>query len=246
MSRTVLLAGAGLAAITIIGVILVFMFVSDQRERDLQSWQTRMGIVADSRFAAINGWLEAQFGEMRGLAENASLQLYLTELSLFSGDESQVMDEPAQRTYLRNLLVSTANRGGFTAPTLGPEINANVERIGVAGIAIVDNDAKIIVASLGMPTIEGDLATIVLESRGKRALYDLHIGAGGRPAMGFLSPIFALQSDGSPSSQIGMVVGIKEVDEELYPLLVQPGAVSSSAETVILRATEASIEYLSP
>ena len=240
------MAGAGLAAVTIIGVALVLMFVSDQRERDLQSWQTRMGIVADSRFAAINGWIETQFGEMQGLAENASLQLYLTELALFAGDESQVIDEPAQRTYLRNLLNATADRGGFTAPILGAEINANVERVGVAGIAIVDNDAQIIVATPGMPPVEGELESIILESRGKRALYDLHIGAGGRPTMGFLSPIFALQSDGSPSSQIGMVIGIKEVSNELYPLLEQPGATSSSAEAVILRATDASIDYLSP
>ena len=229
VSRTVVIAGASLAGIAIIGVILVFMFVSDQRERDLQAWQTRMGIIADSRFAAINGWIEAQFGTMRGLAENVSLQLYLTELNMFAGDASQVMDEPAQRTYLRNLLVSTADRGGFTAPLLGAEINANVERIGVAGIAIVDNDAEVIVATPGMPPVEGDLASIILESRGKRALYDMYIGPGGRATMGFLAPIFALQSDGSPSSQIGVVIGVKEIGDELYPLLEQPGAVSTSA-----------------
>ena len=153
ITKTVFMAGAGLALITIIGVVLVFLFVADQRERDLRSWQVRMGIVADSRFAVVNGWLEAQFGEMRGLAENASLQLYLTELVLFAGETGQVTDEPAQRTYLRNLLLSRAEAGGFTAPLLGAEINANVERLGVAGIAIVDNDAKILVATPGMPPI---------------------------------------------------------------------------------------------
>ena len=95
VSRTVVLAGAGLAAIAVIGVILVFAFVADQRDRDMRAWQTRMGIVADSRFAAGNGWIEAQYGEMRSLAENVSLQIYLTELELFSGDASQVTDEPA-------------------------------------------------------------------------------------------------------------------------------------------------------
>ncbi len=246
VSMTVVMAGAGLAMIAIIGVILVFMFVADQRERDLRAWQARMGIVADSRFAAVNGWIEAQFGEMRDLAENASLQLYLTELALFAGEASEVTDEPAQRTYLRNLLLATAEAGGFTAPVLGAEINANVERVGVAGIAIVDNDAKVIVATPAMPPIEGDLAAMVLASRGKRALYDMHIDAGGRASMGFLAPIFALQSDGSPSDQIGMVIGVKEIGDELYPLLEQPGAGETSAEAVILRARGASIDYLSP
>lgn len=246
VSKTVLLGGIGLAVFTVIGIVLVFLFVADQRERDLQAWQTRMSIVADSRFGAISDWIETQYGTMRELAENASLQLYLTELSLFSGDFSQVTDEPAQRTYLRNLLIATADRGGFTAPILGAEINANVERIGVAGMAIVDNDAQVIVATPGMPPIEGDLTTIVLENRGKRALYDMHVGAGGRATMGFLSPIFALQSDGSPSDQIGMVIGIKEIGSELYPLLKQPGAGDTSAEAVILRDVGVSIDYLSP
>ena len=245
-SMTVVMAGAGLALIAIIGVILVFMFVADQRERDLQAWQTRMGIVADSRFAAVNGWIEAQFGEMRDLAENASLQLYLTELALFAGEVSEVTDEPAQRTYLRNLLLSTAEKSGFTAPMLGPDINANVERLGVAGIAIVDNDAKVIVATPAMPPIEGDLAAIILANRGKRALYDMHMSAGGRASAGFLSPIFALQSDNTASDQIGMVVGVKEIGDELYPLLKQPGAGETSAEAVILRDAGASIDYLSP
>ena len=241
-----MLAGAGLAAITVIGVFLVLAFVSDQRGRDLQAWQTRMGIVADSRFAAVAGWIEAQYGEMRALAENVSRQLYLTELEHFSGDASQVTDEPAQRTYLRNLLMASAERSGFTAPLLGADINANVERIGVAGIAIVDNDARVIVATPGMPPVEGDMAAIILANRGQRALYDMHIGAGGRATMGFLSPIFALQSDGSPSDQIGMAVGVKEVDMELYPLLKQPGAGETSAEAVLLRDSGAGIDYLSP
>ena len=246
VSKTVLLAGAGLAAITVIGIMLVFAFVSDQRERDMRAWQTRMSIVADSRFAAVNGWIEAQYGEMRSLAENASLQLYLTELALFEGDASQVTDEPAQRTYLRNLLVSSAERSGFTAPVLGAEINANVERIGVAGMAIVDNDGAILVATPGMPPIDADLAAIILANRGQRALYDMHIDAGGQATVGFLAPIFALQSDGAPSDQIGMAVGVKEVGSELYPLLKQPGAGETSAEAMLLRDNGTSIDYLSP
>ena len=241
-----MLAGAGLVAVTVIGVVLVLMFVDDQRVRDMRAWQVRMGIVADSRFAAVNDWFERQFAQVREVAENASVQLYLTELAMFEGDATLVTDEPAQRTYLRNLLVATAEAGGFSAPLLGADINANVERVGVAGMAIVDSDAVVLVATPGMPPIDDMLTTIVLENRGRRALYDMHVGSGGRVAMGFLTPIFAIQSDGAPSDQIGMVVGIKEVGDELFPLLEQPGATEATAEAVILRDTGNTIEYLSP
>ena len=245
-STTVVLAAAALAIVSVIGVVLVFYFVGDQAERDQRAWQVRMGIVADSRFAAVDGWIDRQFGHMRELSENASLQLYLTELAMFEGDSSQVTDEPAQRSYLRNLLVATAERAGFTAPMVGADINANVERVGVAGIAIVDNDGMVLVATPGFPPIDESLVGIILSNRGKPALHDLRIGVGGQPTMGFLAPIFAIQSDGAASDQIGIAVGIKKVAGELYPLLEQPGATEDSAETVILRDTGNTIEYLSP
>ena len=95
VNRTVVLSGIGLAIVSIAGIVGVLWFVESERQRDLQSWQIRMGIVADSRAAAVNEWLEVQFLTLRELAENASLQLYMTELSLSEGDRSGITDEPA-------------------------------------------------------------------------------------------------------------------------------------------------------
>ncbi len=64
--------------------------------------------------------------------------------------------------------------------------------------------------------------------------------------MGFIEPIFAIQSEGEASSQVGWVVGIKEVGDELYPLLAQPGAAEESAEAMLLRESGNAVEYLSP
>ena len=134
-TRTVFLAAIVLSVIAVFGVFVVFQFVDTERQRDLRAWQVRMGIVADSRLGAVEEWLERQRAQVRDLADNASLQLYMTELSLAAGDPALVTEEPAQRTYLRNLLTARAEVGGFTAPIRGPEIDANVSRQGVAGIA---------------------------------------------------------------------------------------------------------------
>ncbi|MCH7929448.1 MAG: PAS domain-containing protein [Proteobacteria bacterium] len=240
------IAAAALALVTVVGVIFVFVFVDGERDRDLRAWQVRMGIVADSRFAAVNDWIERQFAHVRDLAQNASLQLYLTEIALFGGDAAQVTDEPAQRTYLRNLLVAVAEAGGFSAPLRGPDISANVARVGVAGIALVDNEGRVLVATPGMPPVDDELKEIILASRGKRAIHDLRLGVDGQATMGFLAPIFALQSDESASDQIGVVVGVKEVGDELFPLLVQPGATEATAEAVLVRESGNVIEYPSP
>ena len=91
-NRTVVVAAALLLLIGLLGVWLVFRFVNSERERELQQWQIRLGIVAESRAAAISEWVETQYETLNDLAENASLQLYLTELMLVQGDRALVTD----------------------------------------------------------------------------------------------------------------------------------------------------------
>ena len=62
-------------------IFAAFKFVEDERARSLQEWQIRLGIVGDSRSAAINDWIDDNFSTIRELAENASLQLYMSEIA---------------------------------------------------------------------------------------------------------------------------------------------------------------------
>ena len=240
-------AGIMLVMLATLSVVGVVQFVDDERARELRAWQVRLGIVADGRFEAVNSWLERQYGELTGLAENAALQIYATELSQSTGDASRVTDEAAQAAYLGNLLVVTADRGQFTGPVKGPNVRANVKRLGVAGIAIVDIAGRPLVATPAMPPLDGPFKTFLdgLE-RGQRGILDLHKNGAGKAAMGFTVPLFAVQGNAKPSSQIGWIIGIKEVSAELYPLLVQPGEANETAETILVRSRGAVIEYLSP
>ena len=147
---------------------------------------------------------------------------------------------------LRNLLTARAEVGGFTAPIHGPEIDANVSRQGVAGLALVDNDGRVIVATDAMPPLHDELMAVLREAQVKAGIIDLYEGLGGQPTIGVYSPVFGVQSDRLPTQQIGIVVGLKEVPAELYPLLEQPGTIDETAEIVLLRATETVVEYLSP
>jgi len=238
------LAALVLILVTVLGVVAVFRYVAAERARDMQDWQVRMGIVADSRFAAVNDWLERRFGVLTDLAQNASLQLYLTQIELAGGIEN-ADGEMAEAGYLRNLLVATADSGGFTAPVHGPKINANVARIGVAGIALLDMRGRIMVATPAMPPVSDRLVGLIRTNPGRRFVDDLRPGPDGAPVMTFAVPIYAVQSADAASDQVGVVVGMT-LAKDLYPRLVQPGATAASAEAVLLRAAGASIDYLSP
>lgn len=238
---------AVLATAVLIGVALVFDFVDKERARDLRAWSDRLNIVANSRVAAVNDWVSTQFGDLTALAQNASLQIYMTEIALSAGDKSKATAAAAQIGYLRNLLVTTAERAGFTGEPIGPDVNANVERRGVAGIALINSDGKLVVSTPNMPPLEGPLRDFVLTlPRGQRAASSIYPGPAGTPTMAFAAPVFAVQSENRENEQIGAVVGVKELGDKFYGLLKQPGDSARTAETVLVRLDGNVIEYLSP
>ena len=104
-----------------------------------------------------------------------------------------------------------------------------------------------LVATPGMPPVEGRLREFLNRMpRGERALYDIHLGVGDQPTIGFVAPLFGIQADPGASEVIGLVIGIRLVDADLYARLAQPGETEDTAETYLVRLAGANIAYLSP
>ena len=238
-----ILTGATLVIAAVVGTLLVLQFAASERDRELRQWQVRLGIVADSRLADVEGWLGEQLDELTALAENASLQLYMTILD--EDDDSSADD--AEASFLATLLTAVSERAGFAPRFDQAEVSANVSRVGVAGIALIDRDGEVVVASPEMPPVAGILRSFIEATpKGERAVSDIYLGSGGKPTMSFAVPVFAIQGDESAASQIGVVVGVKEISSELYPLLKQPGNTDATSEAVLVRRSGATIEYISP
>lgn len=243
-NRIVTGAIVGLVAVAAIGVWLVFEFVGSERERDLRNWQVRMAIVADGRAASVQDWVDQQFAVVRDLAVNQSLQLYVTELNLGISDPD---GEPAELSYLRNLLAVTAERSGFSIPPIQGGIPANVEQAGLAGIGLVGVNGETLVASPGMPPLTPDMRAVVAQAgSGVQSVHDLNLGLGDVPSMGFAAPIYAIQDDTGKTDAIGVVFGVRPIGADLFDRFQQPGDTLSSSETFLVRRTGGLIDYLSP
>jgi len=241
-----------LVGIAVAGVILVLRFVDVERQRDMTSLQVRMGIVADSRKAAVDTWLQTQFADLKKLADNPALQIYMTQLVSGNATPGGVDEEtgeeepPAEAQYLMNLLLVSADRSGYSVP-IPSEVGANLPRTRIAGLALLDAKGALLVATPGMPPIEGRIASFVSALKPSGAqLLDLYMDATEKPAMGFVQPVYAVQGNTDETSLVGFVFGIKEVGDELYPLLHQPGETNASADVLLVRVNGAVIEYLSP
>jgi PAS domain S-box-containing protein len=245
--RKGLAAGLVVVALVALSVVSAVRFSNTERERTLHTWQVRLGIIADSRAREVETWLAQQFDGLAQIAGNTSLQLYLTELTARKASPGKANQDLARTDYLRNLLTVLAHRMGFSQEPVGPNVAANVRRIGIAGIALVAMDGRILVATEGMPPVEGRFEVFLAQATpGQAQMLDLHRDSTGAPALAFAQPIFAVQAEQAAANQIGWVFGVKQAGPELYPLLKQPGAVWSTTEAILVRRAAAGIDYISP
>jgi len=232
---------AGIVAAVAATIYLVLSFVNDARERDMQAWQVRLGIVAESRTAAVDQWIERQHGTLRGLAENNALKLYFTRLG--ENRRAAGAPQPAEAQYLNTLLTVTAARTGYRIAPTGPAVRASVPRIGVAGLGLMDMRGRFVVSTGHFPPLESNLRRFIDGlPKGKAGLFGPYKSPSGKISIAFAQPIFSLQSN----RQIGIVLGIKPVASELYPLLRQPGLPAGTQESVLIRRRGSVVDYLSP
>lgn len=237
------IAASSFVALLIISTIILLKFADIERGRDLLNWETRLNIVADSRANAVNEWMERQFTELDALAQNQSLQLYSSQIQQ---PGTTPKEDPFQISYLRNLLISTAERTGFTGQTQ-QAINANVPIESTSGIAILDKHKKILVSTTTMPPLEGRLAEIILNlPQQERYISNIYKGVDDKPTIVLSVPIPSVQGDDNGNSHVGCVVGIRTVDDSLFPLLKQPGDTGKTAETLLVRVDGNVMNYLSP
>lgn len=228
-----LLVAAGLA-----GVLWVFDFVDTQRQRELNVWQDRLALVAESRVAAVDDWLLDQRTEFTGLADNPSVQLLLTELRLVGGLPAAVTDAEGQLGYLGNLFAATAERTGYLAPARLPDVGANLPRRALAGIALLDAEGRSLLATSGFELGETS------RPDGKGAALSIHLDPQSGPLLRIAVPVFALQGEATPGGAVGWVVAQRPAADPLRRLIRQPGLPSTGLETWLLRRRGAAVEYL--
>ena len=247
IGRAGIAIGLALVLAVIVGTVLVLHFTAGERQRDLRAWQIRLGIVADSRAAAVNDWVADQLTTLGDIAENPSVALYLTQLAMAGADPEQVAEATAQEEYLRNLLITVASRAGFEGPLLGPRVAANVARRGVAGLMLVDPAGQPIVATPDAPRLDERLRAALNGMKGHRqAIAGPWLGPGDEPVLGFIIPVTPVQGTEGKDAPVGFVIGVKRLTAGLYQALRQPGETEDTARTYLVRGRGAVIDYLSP
>ncbi len=232
--------------IVLTGLWLVSRYAEIDLDRDLQTWQEKLTLVAESRTEAMNEWVGGQFETLRDLADNPSLQLYMTELQM---TPAQVSDDSrqgsAQKSYLRNLLLFTAEKGGF-AQVSKTDIRANVQEENKSGLAVINSKDEVVVStSMDRATRELLLKEASAVKPGKEGFIDIRKNNTGEMVIGFVIPVFSIQGEKKPESQIGKIAGITLVNDKWFNLLKHPGIVEQTLEVLLVRKlSNSKIEFI--
>jgi HD-GYP domain-containing protein (c-di-GMP phosphodiesterase class II) len=238
--------------IIVSGVWLISRYLEADLARDLQTWQEKLNLIAESRKGEIDRYVADNLKELRTLADNPSLQLYMSEKQMApemtNGKASEV--DSGQKAYLRNLLLFTAERAGFSAPSSLPTIHANIPQDDKGGLAVIDNDNRLVVSS-SMSQATRDLMIEQVKNLpvGQDGIIDIQKDKDGVVYIGFVASVFGIQGEHNPESQIGRIVGIKIIQDSFFGLLKHPGSTEKTLEAILVRLAGndgKKIDYISP
>ena len=237
---------AGLLLILVAGALLINAYIHKERQRDLDDWSIRLGLIAETRVEAVEEWLYRQQRSLQELAGNASLQLYLWQVS--QRKEADPGAEPAQLTFLRNLVVASAERYGFTDDQQQAPLPANVPLRHASGLALLDLQQHLVVSTSGMPELGTAFKHAIdtaLEN-GSISYSRLTPDSHDRVLLGIAVPVPMVPGAQSEDVHTGVILAVLNVEKQLYPLLRSGVPLTDSDESLLVQREGNQVVYLSP
>lgn len=234
---------AVLISVAVVGFLLILNYWVSQRQNTLLTWQQTLGGVAQVRSGAIAGWVQQQQAPLARFAGDTDVRLSITQILEPSADL-----DLGSRGYLRNWLASLARDNGYMPPEpASNDVPANLPPTSRSGVAIVSKTGEVLVSAGLFPATQPELVRYIQNFRmGSDRLIDLFKAEDGKVYIGFAQPVFGIDGVEDEEHRVGLVIGVKPVEGELWPLLQQPGAMLVSGESVLLRQSEGAVQILSP
>lgn len=221
---------------------LVFEYVSAEKQRDLNDWQARLSIMAESQQRVIEDWFGGQVENIDELANNPLLQLYVSQSDTTELPVDETMR--GQLQHLRNLINAMAEQAGVFTPV--KKIKSNIENTVDDGIAVV-NANGVLLATRYFPVDAPVVSESYKRALEKQAIYISSVFDLGekKPRLIIVAPVKSVQSLSSNDFRAA-VIAVINPENNLYQLLLKQWLTTKSDESLLLSLDENSINYLSP
>ena len=221
---------------------LIYKYIDTERQRDFANWHSRLGMLADLRRSAIETEINTRRKQLRELAENPSLQLYLSQASNAENSDASIM--AAQQSHMRNLLAVTADRFGFNVRNDSP---VNIATPLEYGLAVIDNQGKLLIASKSFSQSIAGINEHITQTlkTGEPGLIDLFSSTSSQPVYGFIMPVFHIQRV-QFKQPVGAAIVLLDPRDGLFLQLLNKHIDTRSDETLLLRKQQNNVMFISP
>jgi HD-GYP domain-containing protein (c-di-GMP phosphodiesterase class II) len=244
-TTSIVIAVLTLATMIGAGTASISLYVKRERERDLQQWESRLGLAADARAAALADFTKRDLTGLKEMAGNASLQLYLSRLGTADADGDSI---GAARSYLRNLLLAGAARMGYGDAVEAP-IGANLSQRGGSGLVLLDRDLSPVAQTSGTPRLTPEIlaAATAAISGNAAGVSTLHRDDDDRLlfAQAVAVPALLGTADAAAEKSIGVLIGIRNAAQGLLATLHRDTFFREDSEALLLTARGNQVVYLS-
>jgi PAS domain S-box-containing protein len=243
-NRPVIIAFILLLAFMALGMWLGNEYVARERQRDMQNWEGRLAVIAESQKRAVESWLKSQTSNLQELADNPLLQILLS-MRQGAADESNEVQR-GQLSHLKNLIVATANRAGVFSSAQA--INANQQTQLNEGVGVTDGDGKLLLSTQQFPATDENIrkAVQLAKSKQRAVVYGIYRNQSQQARLLLAVPVSAVQAGPGATEYPGAVVAVINLKNNLYEILSQHWLTTESDESLLVTGDEFSTWYLSP
>jgi len=240
-----LIIGLFLLLPLVVGAVGAYVLIQDRAEKDLQVWRSRLSQEAGNRARLLSEWASAQIQTVASLATNPTTQLFATEVALAGPDEG-----PIDPGYLRNLMEFTAFNAGFRPDFGQTDFDAAREHRTNIGFFLTDLSGKLYLTS-GQGSVLPDTYVDFLQHPNETdgngtILLPALSGRFGELVLGFLHPVYRIQTDPTAETQIAWLVGVHPLDNDLNARVRHRLDTAEGLQTALVRREGNSVGYLVP
>lgn len=225
----------------IISLWLMFEYLGNERQRDLNNWQSRLALLSEVRTAAVEDHIKQEKSEIEELAANPTLRLFLTQYS--KNDDTDNVVLRAQQGHVRNLISSTAQRFDLANES---GLNTNINKASDFGLAVLDEKQQLVLSTRGFPVLQQGLTEKFKQSqRASSVVINLYKGSNGHAVYGYIAPILHIQS-ATENRIVGYVLLLLNPQNTLFKILQNRQSITTTDETLLVRREGQGIIYMSP
>lgn len=243
-NKPAIIASVLLTGFLVASVWLIMQYAASVKDRDLQNWQDRLTVLAESQKRSVESWLDGQIENLQEVAGNPLLQIYL---SIDAQDESGMTEvQRGQIAHLRNLIVAAAKRSGAFSKTA--QISSNEKNTLMEGMGVVDNKGRLLLSTRYFPIEDSEVGVAVSRAMLQKSVvtHGLYSNEKHQPRMIIVVPVRAIQAGRDNGALPGAVVAVFNPELSLFNVLTQNWLTTTTDETLLVKGDGNSTTYMSP